>query len=169
MEALASEWRQRMNKMYEISGKFQQEGSWSELPEDFRGVFVVDEDTQVLKGYMEDKYESPYDPIRFVCGIMDGTHLGYFKLSNDWRLAPLVYVFKDYHEDGMWGGVGPLMGEVFMQGKAKVTLKEVTEGVQKQEKEIEEMYSLMRGGFMSFNKSVEKFLPDLRHWLETLS
>lgn len=158
-----------MSKIYKISGKFQKEGKWSELPEDFRGVFAVDEDTQVLKGYMEEKYKSQYDSIRFVCGIMDGMRLGYFKLSNDWRLAPLVYVFKDYHENGMWGGVRPLTGDVLIQGEAKVTLKEVTKGVQKQEKEIKEMYSLMRGGFMSFNKSVEEFFPDLRHWLESLS
>lgn len=160
-----------MSKVYEISGKFQEDGLWSKRPEDFRGAFVVDEKTHVFKGCMEEKYPSPYDSQCFICGIMKETQIGYFKLFNEKKLIPLFYVFGDYQEEGMWGVVRLIMSRNFMfaRGAAKVTLQEVQGNAKQLEQDIEKRYSELQGGFQNFNTDVEKYLTDLESWLETRS
>lgn len=158
-----------MSKVYEISGKFQENDSWSDRTEDFAGVFVVDEDTNVLKGYMEEKYPSGHEPLRFICGIMNGKKLAYFKLSNDVWLYPLAYLFKDYEENGKWLGLELFINRVFVMGDAQVTLQEVTENVQLREQEVKEKYSTMQGGILNFNSKVEDYLIDLEGWFQKLS
>lgn len=135
-----------MSKVYEISGKFQGNDSWSDRTEDFAGVFAVDEDTNVLKGYMEEKYPSEHDSLRFIYGIMKGKVLAYFKLSNDIWFYPLAYLFQDYEENGKWLGLELFSNRVSIMGDAQVTLREVTKNVQLREQEVKEKYSTMRGG-----------------------
>lgn len=167
--ALAKKRRQRMSKVYEISGKFQENASWSDRLEDFSGVFVVDEETHVLKGYMEEKYPSEHDSLRFIYGIMNGRELAYFKLSNDMWLYPLAYLFTDYNKEGKWLGLELIRNRVIVMGDAKVTLKEISDNSHQCEQEVDKVYSTMKGGIFNFNDSVEDYLPALSDWLHKLS
>ena len=155
-------------RAFSISGKFEENGKWSERPSDFSGYFILDEVSGTIKGYMEELYESPYDPLRFICGVMNGKQLAYFKLSNEKDLDPLVYLFSDITQKGMWGVVLPLYGEIWIQGDATVEIDEIPWS-EELSKTIEDKYSKMTGGCLDLNSQVEKLVPNLSIWLDNIS
>ena len=153
-------------RAFSISGKFEENGKWSERPSDFSGYFILDEVSGTIKGYMEELYEAPYDPLRFICGVMNGKQLAYFKLSNEKNLVPLAYFFKDIDKKGVWAAVLPL--KVWIQGDATVEIDEISWS-EELSKTIEDKYSKMTGGCLDLNSQVEKLVPNLSIWLDNIS
>lgn len=78
----------KSRKLFKIREKFKEpgEGEYSSRPCDFEGCFILQEDG-TIKGYMDEKYDSPYDPLRFIYGVMDGEKLAFLKLSDEKRLV----------------------------------------------------------------------------------
>lgn len=119
-------------KVFSIEGKFQQNGRYSELPADFKGFFVLEEETGQIKGYMEEQYSSHYDSERYIHGRYDEStnNLVYLKMSTERELSPLLYCFPNLERDGCWTAFSPMFGGFFTfgqaEGYAKATIKEDT-------------------------------------------
>ena len=147
-------------EVYRISGKFEQFGRWSVLPEDFSGHFAVDDDG-VLRGTMTERYNSLYDDQRFIWGIKRGDELHFFKVTNEMEFDPLFYSFSDYHKEGAWGNLVTFFGgRFYLQGKCKITLTKVCLSVQKVEDVLLDMYAQMNGnGCWNFNETLEESMP----------
>lgn len=97
-----------------MEGKFEQNGCWSDLNADFSG-FVVRNKNNIIKGYTLEKCPTPYDKMRFLCGVYEEDRLAFAKLITERALKPLCYVFPDVHKQGYWNGFVPMEGEFFPQ------------------------------------------------------
>ena len=75
-------------KVFKFSGKFQQYGRWSDLKDDFIGYFAKADDSDVFTGYMEEQYDSPSSPIRYIKGlyIEQENKIVFLKMTNDSEL-----------------------------------------------------------------------------------
>lgn len=155
-------------RVFKITGKFQENGRYSDLKEDFKGFFVMDSDSREIKGYMEEQYESPYDPMRYIYGLYDETknRLVYLKLTNEKYLSPLMYVFPDLNKEGVWS-VFSLFGGFFASGYAhglaKVTIEEITENVDELSQKVLETYEQVHNNELKLNDvliqhGVEKYM-----------
>ena len=50
-------------QVFKISGKFEQNGAWSNRDADFVGYFIKRQGDDVIEGYMEEQFPTPFDPI----------------------------------------------------------------------------------------------------------
>lgn len=114
---------------YKISGKFEQDGKWSSLTEDFEGTIVGKKGLTRFRfiGTMEEKYDSERDNKRYVLGVKKRNTLAYFKVEDEREIVPLIYFFRDYRKEGVWGVylITTIFGPPrFIEcGKASVTLE----------------------------------------------
>ncbi len=144
-------------RVFKITGKFQQNGRYSDLKEDFKGFFVLEDNSQEIKGYMEEQYKSHYDPIRYIYGLYDETanKLVYLKLTNERTLSPLLYAFPDLNEEGVWTSFSPMFGGFFglgfSDGLAKATIEEVTENVDELSQKVLEEYEQVQNVGLELN------------------
>lgn len=144
-------------RVFKITGKFQQNGRYSDLKEDFKGFFVMEANSQEIKGYMEEQYKSHYDPIRYIHGLYDETEnkLVYLKLTNERTLSPLLYAFPDLNKEGVWTSFSPMFGGFFAlgysDGLAKATIEEVTENVDEISQEVLETYEQVQNVGLELN------------------
>lgn len=157
-------------KLFKISGKFkgEGEGEYSSRLCDFEGNFILQEDG-TIKGYMDEKYDSPYDPLRFIYGVMDGEKLAFLKLSNEKGLAPLVYCFTDVNSEGKWGAI--LLDYKTMCYTSRwvnCATVEVCEIAWDDSKEdaILEQYNKMGDGPYGFNTDLDVWIEPLRKLLD---
>ena len=157
-------------KLFEISGKFKEqgEGEYSSRPCDFEGYFILQEDG-TINGYMDEKYDSPYDPLRFIYGVMDGEKLAFLKLSNEKWLAPLVYCFTDVNSEGKWGAIlHDYRTMCFTSQWVNCATVEVCEIAwdDSKEDEILELYAKMGDGpYYGFNTDLDVWIEQLRELL----
>jgi hypothetical protein len=118
-----------VKRCFVISGNFMQYGQWSRPDPGFVGYIIVDEEGN-FEGYMDEKYTKC--PPRFVAGVYVDQKMAYYKLVNSSRLTPLVYIFPDIRENGLWAAVNggsELIGE---PAKIKVeALEETSELLEK--------------------------------------
>lgn len=124
-------------RVFKISGKFQQYGIWSDREADFIGWFVKKDGTDVIEGYLEEQYYTPYDKVRYIKGLYDESkkQLAFIKLCNSLRLQPLAYAFPDLDEQGFWGGYDFFDGffpSGKYEGQATVQLEEIHDENQRQ-------------------------------------
>lgn len=117
-------------RVFSIEGKFQQNGTYSELPADFKGFFALEESGEI-KGYMEEQYPSRYDSERYIHGKYDEStnNLVYLKMSTERELCPLLYCFPNLERDGCWTAFSRIGGFFTFgqaEGYAKATIKEDT-------------------------------------------
>lgn len=152
-------------KTFKIFGKFQQNGRWSELKEDFIGYFSKEDNSDVFIGYMEEQFQS-IDPIRYIKGlyIEKENKLLFLKMSNNPNMSPLMYKFTDINKDGLWAGYSILFRNFFpigiAQGGAKITVEEVIEGPTEIEKKIKRTYNNLDVNSkinMSLIKDIEEY------------
>lgn len=156
-------------KLFKISGKFKEqgEGEYSSRPCDFKGYFILQEDG-TINGYMDEKYDTPYDPLRFIYGVMDGEKLAFLKLSNEKGLAPLVYCFTDVNSEGKWGAI--LLDYKTMCYTSRwvnCATVEVCEIAWDDSKEnaILELFAKMGDGPYGFNTDLDVWIEPLRELL----
>lgn len=112
-------------ELFQIDGKFEQNGHWSNLDADFSG-FLVREPGNIVRGYTLEKFPTPYDRMRFICGIYEDNRLVFVKMVNERALSPLCYVFPNVEQQGYWDSFFPLEGGFFplhkYQGHATVQI-----------------------------------------------
>lgn len=121
-------------KIFQISVKFEQNGRWSEQESDCLGYLVQKRvDSQIVEGYVEVKYPTASDKIRFIKGLYVGDSLVFIQLSTDSWMAPICYCFPDVREQGFWSSYDTMFGffsgcpgSPYADGHAKVTVTEVT-------------------------------------------
>ena len=160
------------SKQFKISGKFQQYGRWSDLKDDFIGYFTKADDSDVFTGYMEEQYDSPSSPIRYIKGlyIEQENKIVFLKMTNDSELSPLVYTFPDLSKQGVWTGYSLFMGGFFPMGHAdgfaKATIEEVTEGVAELEKKIEETYAQVLEAGLKINMDLMEDIEEYKIYLD---
>lgn len=133
-------------RVFKITGKFQQNGRYSDLKEDFKGFFVMEANSQEIKGYMEEQYKSRYDPIKCIHGLYDETEnkLVYLKLAKEKELSQLLYIFPNLNKEGVWTAFKPMYGGFFAfgnaDGLARATIEEITENVDEFSQKVLEKY-----------------------------
>lgn len=117
--------------LFKISGKYEQNGKWSDREADFTGYFVKRKNTSVvIEGYIEKKVVTVKEKIRYIKGIYlkDSKMLVFVEMCNNTLLMPVVYVFKNIEKLGYWDVWSPYDG-VFKRGDnmghAKVIIKEL--------------------------------------------
>ena len=156
--------RRGMKDTYKISGKFEQHGQWSSLPEDFAGTIIVDNEHFI--GTMEERYDTTeFDRKRYVCGVKRGNTLVYFKVGDDHGIDPLVYFFRDYHEEGVWGVLMTLFETRFIKcGKASVVL-ETLDNVDHTEV-IQNYQSRNMQGCWGFSSQMENYIDLLEQMIQ---
>ncbi len=143
-------------RVFKITGKFQQNGRYSDLKEDFKGFFVMEANSQEIKGYMEEQYKSHYDPMRYIYGLYDENEnkLVYLKLTNEKKLLPLLYAFPDLNKEGAWSAFS-LSGEFFVpgcaHGFAKATIEEITKNVDELSQKVLETYEQVHNDELKLN------------------
>lgn len=139
-----------MNKLYEITGRFYQDGKWSEPDPSFKGRIIVDENKEFI-GYCDELYDSDQpeeNRKRFLIGVFannarnNNEGIAFYKLSNYKRQLPLMYVLPDLSDkkNGSWAVLNLMLGMFLPVGVAEVVI-EPLEYDEKTEKEIEEEYN----------------------------
>ena len=117
-------------RVFKIDGKFQDYGLYSKLTADFKGYFVMEDDSREIKGYLIDKHTS-YNPIRYIYGMYDENlnKLVYLELTNDRLRLPLLYVFPNIDKEGVWTNFSSMTYDFFpygnINGKARITITEI--------------------------------------------
>ena len=160
----------KSRKLFKIREKFKEPGGeeYSSRPCDFEGGFILQEDG-TIKGYMDEKYDSPYDPLRFIYGVMDGEKLTFLKLSDEKRLDPLVYCFTDVNSEGKWGEI--IFDYITMRyirrwvNRATVKICEIAWNDSKEDA-ILEQYDKMGDGPYGFNTDLDVWIEPLRKLLD---
>ena len=156
-------------KLFKISGKFKEqgEGEYSSRPCDFEGHFILLEDG-TIKGCMDEKYDTPYDPLRFIYGVMDGKKLAFLKLSSEKELAPLVYCFTDVNSEGQWAefiyDYRTMCYTIQWVNCATVEVCEIAWN-DSEEDAILELYDKMGDGYYGFNTDLDVWIEPLRERL----
>ena len=155
-------------RVFKIYGKFQNYGCYSKLPADFEGYFVIKDDSTEIKGYHIDK-QTAYNPIRYIYGmyVEDLNKLVYLVLTNDCLRLPLLYVFPNLEEEGVWTNFSYMTDGFFLysntNGKAKVTIKEIIKSSDEFLNKILEKYNeVLEDGeqlnMMLIEKGVERYM-----------
>lgn len=108
--------RSDVMELFQIDGKFEQNQCWSDLSADFSG-FLVRGAGNIVRGYTLEKFPTPYDKMRFICGIYEDNRLVFVKMVNERALSPLCYVFPNIEQQGYWDGFSPAEGGFFPQHK----------------------------------------------------
>lgn len=159
-------------KVFKISGKFQQYDRWSELDADFIGYFAKEDGSDVFTGYMEEQYDSPSSPIRYIKGLYneEKNNIVFLKMTNDSELSPLVYTFPNLAQKGVWTGYSLFFGGFFPMGHAdgyaKVTIEEVTENVAELAKKIEETYAQVLDVGLKINMDLMEDIEEYKIYLD---
>ena len=111
-------------RMFKLTGNFQQFGEWSIPDPGFIGWVVVGDDGY-FEGYMMELYPS-VDSLRFVAGVyLEKTNqLAYYKLIRSTNYAALLYCFKDVNNLGEWVSF-QLNGRASRGGDAKISIEEI--------------------------------------------
>jgi hypothetical protein len=116
-------------KLFKLSVRFEQNGHWSDLKEDFIAYLLLDTETHMFIGYTEEKYKSFYDLERYVAGLLleaeSVTKLVFFKLVNNQNLKPIMYTFLDISQEGTWSAYRMQNGFDYPDGKTTITLEEL--------------------------------------------
>lgn len=159
-----------MKKVFKISGKFEQYGRWSDLKDDFIGYFAKADDSDVFTGYMEEQYDSPSSHIRYIKGlyIEQENKIVFLQMTNDIELSPLFYTFPDLSKQGVWTSYSFLQGffpRGYVDGFAKATIEEITEGVKELEKKIEETYAQVLETGLKINMDLMENIEEYRSYL----
>lgn len=160
-------------RVFEICGKFQQQGRWSERESDFIGYFVMEEGSDAIRGYMEEQFDTPYDPIRYFKGFyMEGKkQLTFMKMCNAMALQPLAYVFHNREQEGLWSGFDFCNGFFpggRSEGKATVRLEEVLDAEKKHElaQRTLEVYEEKVGNASDLNAALLEIVDELMDFLD---
>ncbi len=122
-----------MSRIFNISGNFMQFGKWSEPDPSFSGKIVVNEEDEFY-GFCEELYSSNMSDknhIRYIAGAFakNGRNgrqgIAFYKMSNDSKQAPLMYVTPDLTvpESGSWAALS-FFGYFQEQGKSRITVEE---------------------------------------------
>lgn len=164
-------------QVFKISGKFEQNGAWSNRDADFVGYFIKRQGDDVIEGYMEEQFPTPFDPIRYIKGLyINGCQLAFLKMCNDRGLQPLVYDFPNLNEQGFWSGFsyhGGFFANGSYEGHATVQLQEITDEDEKMElaREISAVFkektaraNQMNRDLMGDVKSLVDFLDENSEW-----
>ena len=158
--------------LFQISGKFEQDGEWSSRDADFVGYFVKREN-DVIEGYLEEKYPTPFDKIRYIKGLFieNANQLVFMKMCNVSSLFPLAYVFTDIHKEGFWDGFsyhGGFFAYGSYQGHARVEIKEVTEEDEKNRliKQVTEIFSERASRATGMNRDLMADVHSLKDFLD---
>lgn len=114
-------------KLFKLFVRFEQNGRWSDLKEDFIIYLLLDTKTHIFVGYTEEKYNSRSHE-RYVTGLLfedkGVTKLVFFKLVKENGLAPIMYAFSDISQEGTWSAYKMQNGFDYPDGKATVVLEE---------------------------------------------
>ena len=124
-----------MSRIFNISGNFMQFGKWSEPDPSFSGKIVVNEEGEFY-GFCEELYSSNMSDnnrIRYIAGAFaeNGRNgrqgIAFYKMSNDSKQAPLMYVTPDLMvpESGLWAALS-IFGYFQEQGRSRITVEEET-------------------------------------------
>ena len=124
-----------MSRIFNISGNFMQFGKWSEPDPSFSGKIVVNEEDEFY-GFCKELYSSNMSDnnrIRYIAGAFakNGCNgqqgIAFYKMSNDSKQAPLMYVTPDLTdpESGLWAALS-IFGYFQEQGKSRITIEEET-------------------------------------------
>lgn len=100
-------------RLFEFSGKFEQNGKWSTNKDDFIGYFLKrSEKTNVIEGYICCHCLPITCKIRFIKGMYLESlgKLVFLQLPNDARFSPLLYTFNDIHKEGFWDSFDSVYG-----------------------------------------------------------
>ncbi len=142
-----------MSRIFSISGNFNQNGAWSTPDPSFSGKIVVSDDDKFY-GYCEELYEetmSELNRTRYLVGVFAqndscaGKGISFYKLSNEGRQSPLMYVIPDSSDpeqkDATWAAfVKTLRGyQMVPMGHARINLTEEPFSVD-EEKRIRGIY-----------------------------
>ena len=122
-----------MGRIFSIFGNFVQFGRWSTPDPSFSGKIVVDDNDEFF-GYCEELYDSKMSSInrtRYLAGAFapngrnEKRGIAFYKMSNDYNQAPLMYVLPDLADssNGSWAALS-FLGYFQEQGKAKILVKE---------------------------------------------
>ena len=121
-------------KVFKISGKFEQDGKWSNREADTEGYLVKPSDTDdTIIGYVKALYPTNYDSVRFIKGLYsEEGSLIFLQMSNNSVLSPICYCFS-YGEKLGFFPVYP--GIACSMGSAKVSLEEITDAAQNEKEQ----------------------------------
>lgn len=160
-------------KVFKVFGKFEQYNRWSDLEADFVGYFVKEDGSDVLIGYMEEQYDSPYDPIRYITGMYleENNQLVFLKMSNEEELSPLMYVFPDLNKKGVWSHYEMFFEERFFScgqadGYAKIKIEEITEDTTERSNEIKAIYSKVLEVGLKINTNLIAKIDEYKEFLD---
>ena len=127
-----------MSRIFSISGNFDQNGAWSTPDPSFSGKIVVD-DNDNFYGYCEELYEetmSELNRTRYLVGVFAqndscaGKGISFYKLSNEERQSPLMYVIPDLSDpeqkDATWAAFTKILRvyQMVPMGHARINLAE---------------------------------------------
>lgn len=109
-----------MSRIFTIEGNFKQGGKWSQPDPSFKGEIAVEDDgDDLFSGYCDELYDSvSEDKTRYLFGFLVQNEEGevegaaFFKLSNDRKQAPLVYLVPSPKSGRQmqWGAMLSLFG-----------------------------------------------------------
>ena len=153
-----------MSRIFNISGKFMQYGKWSEPDPSFSGKIVVNEEDEFY-GFCEERYSSNMSDdnrIRYIAGAFaeNGRNgqrgIAFFKMSNDSKQAPLMYVTPDLMvpESGLWAALS-IFGYFQEQGRSRIVVEEETFS-KEVEKSIKTKYDTLDKGINGNNELLEQ-------------
>lgn len=120
-----------MSKIFSIEGNFTQKGEWSQPDPSFKGKIIVEDDGS-FSGYCDELYGSiSSDKTRYLFGHLaqdehgEVTGIAFFKLSNDRKQAPLIYLVANLKTDrvALWGSLSLSFGTLvscMWHGKATI-------------------------------------------------
>lgn len=93
-------------RVFEISGKFEQNKRWTKEDADFKGYFMKEDYSDIFIGYIEELSETFYDSIRYIKGLYskENDQLVFLKMTNERGIFPAVYAFPDLKQNGLWYG-----------------------------------------------------------------
>ena len=127
--------RRNAMRLFTIQGKFEQDERGRDSY--FIGHFAMDEGTDEIRGYMEEQFSTPHDPVRYFKGFYteDKKQLAFIKMCNVGALRPLAYVFHNHNMEGLWSGFDFIHGFFpggKAEGRATVRLEEVLDPEKKE-------------------------------------
>ena len=151
-------------RVFKIDGKFQDYG----LTADFKGYFVMEDVSQEIKGYLVDQHTS-YNPIRYIYGMYneDLNKLVYLELTNDRLRSPLLYVYPNLKEEGVWTNYSIMTYDFFpygnINGKARIAVTEIIKSSNEFSDEILKKYNEVleigeKLNMMLIEKGVEQYM-----------
>lgn len=155
-------------RVFKIDGKFQDYGLYSKLTADFKGYFVMEDASQEIKGYLIDQH-TLYNPIRYIYGMYneDLNKLVYLELTNDRLRSPLLYVFPNLKEEGVWTNYSIMTYDFFpygnINGKARIAVTEIIKSSNEFSDEILKKYNEVleigeKLNMMLIEKGVEQYM-----------